>query len=248
MGDDTNKFTLGNKRVLVAIPAYNEETTVAKVIADVKGSIPNLDVLVIDDGSDDNTAVAAKLAGAHTLTLPFNVGVGGAMRTAFLYAKQNQYDSVVQVDADGQHDPAQLPVLLKGLESASVVVGSRFASGSSYSVHGPRKWAMVLLSTYLSHTVGTELNDTTSGFRAADKKAIDLFAKHYPSEYLGDTVESLVIAKRHGLQIIQVPVTMRERQGGQPSQGGFKSTLYLTRAILAMVVALTRKRVTGGAP
>jgi glycosyltransferase involved in cell wall biosynthesis len=199
-------------------------------------------VLVVDDGSSDGTASCAREAGADVVVLPFNVGVGGAMRTAFIYARRRGYDAVVQVDADGQHDPAQIPELVAALSDASVVIGARFAGAGDYQVHGPRRWAMSILARSLSRVAKSPLTDTTSGFRAADRSAIALFAQHYPAEYLGDTVESLVIACRAGLRITQVPVTMRERQGGRASQGPVLSTLYLGRAGLALAVALTRRR------
>lgn len=237
----------GQRNILVAIPAYNESATVGTVIAAVKNAAPHAHILVVDDGSVDSTAVNARAAGAVVLTLPFNVGVGGAMRTAFLYALEGGYDAVVQVDADGQHNPEQIIGLCENLDTADVVVGARFVPGESddYQVHGPRKWAMVVLSKILSKVTKTELSDTTSGFRAAGPRAIKLFAQHYPSEYLGDTVESLLIAHRAGLTIVQTPARMSERQGGEASQNTVSSTLYLGRALLAITVALTRK--TGAA-
>ncbi len=228
-------------RLLVAIPALNERETVADVIRGVQQAVPEATVLVVDDGSSDDTAALAAAAGAEVAILPFNVGVGGAMRTAFLFAKVHGYTVVVQVDADGQHDPAAIPALVDALDTADVAIGARFAGSGSYQVRGPRKWAMVVLSKTLSRVARTRLTDTTSGFRAAGPAAIDLFARHYPSEYLGDTVESLVIAARAGLTIRQVPVDMRPRQGGSPSQGPMKSALYLGRAGLALGAALSRR-------
>lgn len=227
--------------LLIAIPALNESDTVTDVVASVKAAVPEATVLVIDDGSTDDTAERAADAGAAVAQLPFNVGVGGAMRTAFLFARENGYRAVVQVDADGQHDPAYIQSLLSGLDSADVVVGSRFSQDSSYSVRGPRKWAMNVLSAVLSKVTGSTLTDTTSGFRAAGPQAIELFARTYPSEYLGDTVESLIIASRAGLDVAEVPVQMQPRQGGSPSHGPMRSTLYLGRALLALMVAVTRK-------
>lgn len=232
------------RRLVVAIPAYNESATVAAVIREVRQTLPEATVVVVDDGSDDTTAVQARSAGAVTLQLPFNVGVGGAMRTAFLYARDMDVDAVVQVDADGQHDPAEIMDLVAALDSASLVIGARFAGKGEYQMRGPRRWATWFLSKSLSHVAHTKLSDTTSGFRASDRRAIELFARHYPAEYLGDTVESLVIASRAGLPVAQVPVHMRPRQGGTASQGSRMATLYLGRAMLALFVALTRRRRT----
>lgn len=227
-------------RTLVAIPALNEAATITTVIAEVRQAVPDVDVLVVDDGSNDATAALARRAGAAVLTLPFNVGVGGAMRTAFLHAYRTGYDVVVQVDADGQHVPAHIPELIAALDDSDVVVGSRFHDGH-YTVRGPRRWAMRLLATTLSRVCSTTLTDTTSGFRAADARAIALFARHYPAEYLGDTVESLVLASRAGLRVREVPVTMRPRQGGEASHSPTRATLYLGRAMLALYVALSRR-------
>ena len=235
-------------RLLVAIPAWNESSTVADVVVSVRRAVPAATVVVVDDGSTDGTGERARAAGAVVLRMPFNVGVGGAMRAAFLYALHNGFDAAVQVDADGQHDPTQIPELLAGLADASVVIGARFAGKGEYDVSGPRKWAMAVLSHGLSRVTGSTLTDTTSGFRASDQRAIALFAQHYPSEYLGDTVESLVIASRSGLKVTQVPVMMRERQGGRPSQGAGMATLYLGRAWLALLIALTRRRADAMAP
>lgn len=235
-------------RVLIAVPAWNEQATVGAVVSELHEHVPEADVLVIDDGSSDGTAAQARAAGAMVVVLPFNVGVGGAMRTAFLHAARSDYDAVVQVDADGQHDPACVRTLLDALDGASVVVGSRFGAGQVYRVRGPRRWAMRLLSMALSRVARSSLSDTTSGFRAADRKAIQLFARHYPAEYLGDTIDSLVIAARAGLIIGEVPVTMRLRQGGRPSHAPFRATLYLGRSVLALAVALSRRKTSYGEP
>ena len=229
-------------RVMIAIPAWNEEQSVGHVVASARQVLPDARIVVIDDGSSDSTRVSAERAGAEVLSLPFNVGVGGAMRTAFLHAEQEGMHAVVQVDANGQHDPSEIPRILEGLDGSSVVIGARFAGRGAYPVRGPRMWAMRLLALALSQITGTKLTDSTSGFRASDKEAIELFAKHYPAEYLGDTVESLVIAARGGLAVCQVPVEMRPRQAGEPSQGPLKSAMYLGRALLALFVALTRRR------
>lgn len=241
-------MSLSPNRVMIAIPAWNEQHSVADVVLAVKEALPRARVVVVDDGSYDATAVRAAQAGAEVLCLPFNVGVGGAMRTAFLYAEKEGMEAVVQVDADGQHDPCDIPHLLDGLNGSSIVIGARFAGRGSYPVRGPRQWAMRLLAFAMSQITGTKLTDSTSGFRASDRTAVGLFARHYPAEYLGDTVESLVIAARGGLAVTQVPVEMRSRQAGEPSQGPIKSALYLGRAALALLVALTRRRAPGSSP
>ena len=228
-------------RALVAIPAWNEERSIPEVIAKVRAHQPGADILVVDDGSTDATAAVAEAACAAVVSLPFNVGVGGAMRTAFLYAKRHGYDALVQVDADGQHDPADLDRVLGGLGAADIVVGTRFHPESMYFVGGPRRWAMVLLSKALSRMNRGEISDPTSGFRSAGPRAIDLFATEYPAEYLGDTVGSLSIAIRDGLVITERPVTMFYRKIGRPSKSALWSTLYLGRAVLALSVQLVKR-------
>ncbi len=232
-------------RTLIAIPAWNEQDSIREVVDKVRNHQPDVDVLVVDDGSTDTTAARAHAAGATVVSLPFNVGVGGAMRTAFLFAKRHGYQSLVQVDADGQHDPADLHDLIAGLDSADIVVGTRFHGNSMYFVGGPRKWAMVLLSKTLSRMNRGRISDPTSGFRSAGPRAIELFSINYPAEYLGDTVGSLSIAIRHGLTIHETPVTMYYRAIGRPSKNALWSALYLGRATLALIATVFKKSNVG---
>lgn len=229
---------------LIVMPAFNEEASVGDVVREVFRKLPGAQVLVVDDGSTDGTKAAAEAAGALVAQLPFNLGVGGAMRTGFRYARDSGFQNVIQIDADGQHDPASVPDLLGALENADLVLGARFAGHGEYEVRGPRQWAMVTLASILSRTSRTRLTDTTSGFRASGPKAVRLFAEHYPAEYLGDTIEALVIASRSGLVIRQVPVVMRRRAGGVPSHNPFLSAAYLGRAILALAFAYIRPKST----
>ncbi len=230
------------RKALVVMPAWNEEATVADVIAEIRAKVPDVDVLVVNDGSRDATSEQAQSAGAVVADLPFNLGVGGAMRTGYRYAWDNGYDAVVQIDADGQHDPERVPEMLRMLDDADIVIGARFAGTGDYVATGPRRWAMTLLAGVLSRVARTRLTDTTSGFRAAGRKAIAVFAFNYPAEYLGDTIEALVIAARAGCRIVQVPVAMRVRAGGRPSQNPAKAAAYLGRASMALVFALARPR------
>jgi glycosyltransferase involved in cell wall biosynthesis len=229
--------------VLIVMPAFNEQEAVGDVIREVHQKLPDIAVLVVDDGSQDHTTAVARAAGARVARLPFNLGVGGAMRTGFRFALENGYSTVIQVDSDGQHDPAGVPALLAALaEGNDIVMGARFAGEGDYRVRGPRAWAMKVLSAVLSRTAKTRLTDTTSGFRASGPRAVALFADHYPAEYLGDTIEALVIAARAGLRVAQVPVAMRPRAGGVPSHNFVKSTIYLARAGVALVFAYVRPR------
>lgn len=230
----------GIVRVLLAIPALNEESTLADVISASRCEVA-AEVLVVNDASTDSTAAVAREAGAMVVTMPYNVGVGGAMRTAFCFAAGHDYDVVVQVDADGQHEASQIPKLLAAVEAgSSVVVGSRFAEG--YNTTRLRLFAMRSLAWVTSRLTGVSLSDTTSGFRASDRRAIELFARRYPVEYLGDTVESLVVAAHAGLSISEVSVRMRPRQGGVASQATTPSVLYLGRVLLALAVAAVGRK------
>lgn len=234
---------LAEKRLLVIIPAWNEEAVLAPVLEEVRASLSEgSDILVVSDGSTDRTAEIAREAGVTVLDLPLNLGVGGAMRAGYLYAERHGYDYAVQLDADGQHDPAEIPELLAAAqhEDADLVIGARFAGKGEYAVRGPRHWAMVVLAFILSRICGTKLTDTTSGFKLAGRRAIWLFAREYPAEYLGDTIEALVIAARSGLKVRQVAVEMRPRAGGRPSHNPLQAARFLLRAFLALGIALTR--------
>jgi glycosyltransferase involved in cell wall biosynthesis len=225
---------------LVVMPAFNEEAAIGPVIAEVFKALPGVSCLVVDDGSSDRTSQTAREAGALVATLPYNLGVGGAMRVGFNYALASGFDNVVQVDADGQHDPQSIQLLLNELNGADLVLGARFAGEGDYEAKGPRRWAMIVLASLLSRSAGTRLTDTTSGFRASGPRAVRLFAEHYPAEYLGDTLESLVIAARAGFVIRQVPVSMRVRAGGTPSHRPVKAAVFLLRVGVAMLFAFLR--------
>lgn len=208
---------------------------------EVRAALPDVDVLVVDDGSTDETVQVAREAGAVVLELSYNLGVGGAMRAGFRYALRHGYDTAVQVDADGQHNPHEVPRLLAKLDEADVVIGARFDGDDDYRVRGPRKWAMVVLAKVISRLARTPLTDTTSGFKASGPRALPLFAQYYPVEYLGDTIESLVIAVRAGCRVTQVPTRMRPRSDGRPSHRPVKASIYLFRAAFALLLALVRR-------
>ena len=233
--------------MLVIVPAWNEEATLAAVVEETRDALLQAgvaaDLLVVDDGSDDATGAVAEASGALVAHLAVNLGVGGAMRTGYRYAQRHGYVATVQVDADGQHNPADIPALLSGLaEGADIVIGARIGGDGAYLARGPRRWAMSLLSSTISRIAHTRLTDTTSGFKACGPRAIELFARSYPAEYLGDTVESLVVAARSQLVIREVGIVMRPRAGGQPSHGPARSAAFLGRAVLALGLALTRPR------
>jgi glycosyltransferase involved in cell wall biosynthesis len=229
-----------HQRVLIALPAYNEAESIEFVLQELRDILPSSHVLVVDDGSSDETAAVAGAFGVDVLRIPFNIGVGGAMRAAFAFGIANKYEVVVQLDSDGQHDPVFIPELVNRLQNADVVVGSRFAGVGDYRIIGPRRWAMRILAFIVSRICGTKLTDVTSGFRATGPRALEIFRHDYPAEYLGDTVESLVIASKSGLTIQEMPVKMRHRFAGRPSQSLPQATLFLFRALLVLILALIR--------
>lgn len=231
--------------VLVVIPAYNEALSVASVVREVRAAAPLAHILVVDDASTDATAAVAREAGAEVVTNVFNLGVGGAMRVGFRYAVAEGFKALVQVDGDGQHDAKDLIRLVDALEDKpepAVVIGARFAGEGDYSVPLMRRWAMRMLARYLSGVAHMKLTDVTSGFRAHNRAAIELFARTYPADYLADTVESLVIAVEAGGVVSQVPVTMRTRINGSPSQNSRRAAMYLARVSLMLLIAVFRHR------
>lgn len=230
-------------RCLVIMPAWNEEEAIGPTLGELATALPDVDVLVVDDGSKDRTAEVADAYGARVLRLPYNLGVGGAMRAGYKYAQRFDYDCAIQVDADGQHDPQDIVRVLDGLATADISIGARFADRGSYEAKGPRRWAMVVLARTISRIARTRLTDVTSGFRAGNRRAIAQYCEHYPAEYLGDTIDSLVVAARSGLTVVQVPVEMRERQAGTPSNNPWKAAVYLVRSVFALFIAMTRRRV-----
>ena len=229
--------------LLVVIPAFNEANSIGNVIQDIRIHIPSASILVVDDGSSDKTVEVAESANVNVLALPFNVGVGGALRAGFLYAYRNSFTQVLQIDADGQHRAEHAQVLLESADGFDIVIGSRFAeSKNNYDASFLRRLAIRLLSAAISKICKTKLTDVTSGFRLSSSFAIELFMKDYPVEYLGDTVESLVIAHKLGLSIKEVPVIMSKREFGSPSQNVLKSSWYLARAFLVIILSLIHRK------
>jgi glycosyltransferase involved in cell wall biosynthesis len=197
-------------------------------------------VLVVDDGSIDSTSSLAREAGAYVLSHPFNLGVGAALRSGFRFASTRGYDTVVQIDGDGQHPPTEAARLLRALadSEADLVVGSRFASG--YRVGWSRRVAMRWLARSVQRRLGVRITDATSGFRAFGPRSIERFTLAYPTAYLSDTVEALLLAGDWGLRVAEIPVEMRPRQGGVPSAQRTRSAFHLLRMIL--VIRLHRVR------
>ena len=229
-------------RTLVIIPAYNEQAALPGTLQELRAAHPGLDVVVVSDGSTDDTAMIARDAGVDVLELPFNLGIGGALRTGFLYAVREGYDVGVQFDADGQHDPQGIGALLTAIEGgANMVVGSRFASSSThYEVSGARRGAMGLLRVAVQLIARRRFTDTSSGFRAFDRDVLEFFARNYPSEYM-ESVESLILATFEGFDVVEVPANMRERSAGLPSARRLQLAYHYLRLLLVLGAGFRRK-------
>jgi glycosyltransferase involved in cell wall biosynthesis len=230
-------------RRLAIVPAFNEEASVGRVIDEIRAFDPGFDIAVIDDGSTDRTAGVAADREAHVIRLPFNLGIGGAMQTGYRYAFEQGYDIAVQVDGDGQHDPSQLPKILKPVLAgdADLVVGSRFAAqnGGTYRPSAARRIGIRIFARVVSAVVGQRVTDTTSGFRAVNRRGIALFAADYPHDY--PEVEATVMCVKHKLRLLEVPVDMRERSGGRSSITALRSVYYMAKVLLAIFVGLFRR-------
>jgi len=224
-------------RLLIIVPALNEGLTVGAVVGDLCRS--GFDVLVVDDGSRDDTAARAIEAGGRVLPLPYNLGVGGALRAGFKFALTNGYDAVVQVDADGQHPVGQISKLIDVAESGNndMVIGSRFASGvASFEPSRIRRLVMCVLARSASRACSCRLTDATSGFRLIREPLLGAFAQRFAANYLGDTFEAVVAAGRAGYRVCEIPADLRERQTGISSASTRQATLFSLKA--AMVAAL----------
>jgi glycosyltransferase involved in cell wall biosynthesis len=231
-------------RRVAIVPALNEEHTIPYLIDELRAFDAGLDVVVVDDGSTDRTAEIARAKGVHVLRLPFNLGIGGAVQTGFRFAFENGYDIAVRVDGDGQHDPAQLDRILEPVldGKADVAVGSRFAaSEGGYRSSATRRIGIEILARIVSRIVRQRVTDTTSGFQALNARGIALFARDYPHDY--PEVEATVMAFRHRLRLLEVPVSMRERGSGRSSITAIRSVYYMLKVLLALFVGLFRRNV-----
>jgi len=228
---------------LAVVPAYNEAETVSDVIRSLHEGAPGFDVLVIDDGSTDRTSTIAREAGARVLRHPFNLGIGGAVQSGFVFALENGYQRMVQVDGDGQHVAGEIRRLeetMRADPAIDMVCGSRFLTDSGYPAPISRRTGIHIFAFLLSRIVGQRVSDPTSGFRLYNRRAIAVFARDYPHDY--PEVEAVLMVHHHRLRMREVPVTMLERGGGVSSIRSGKSAYYMIKVLLAIFVGLARKR------
>jgi glycosyltransferase involved in cell wall biosynthesis len=223
-------------RTLIVIPAFNEQEALPGVLKELASRVPEYDVLVVNDGSSDHTPELARSAGVIVADLPFNLGIGGALRTGFRCAVEDGYDRVVQFDGDGQHDPDEIPILLRALDQgADLVVGSRFAADeSSYEVGRIRSGAMRSLRLTVKLLSGQRFSDPSSGFRSFSRPMLDFFARTYPVEYM-DSVEALLLACYAGFTVVETPVAMRRRTGGTASNRNIKLLYHYLRLMIVLL-------------
>ncbi|HEY5317701.1 MAG TPA: glycosyltransferase family 2 protein [Solirubrobacteraceae bacterium] len=234
----------GSGRLLAVVPAYNEAGAVAQVVRALRERAPDFDVIVVDDGSTDDTATRARAAGATVVKLPFNLGIGGAVQAGFVYALEHGYDYVAQVDGDGQHEPAELEKLLDAMLSGpgvDMVCGSRFIT-ADYRYPAPisRRTGIHVFAFVLTRIVGQPISDPTSGFRLYNSRAIALFARDYPHDY--PEVEAILMVHAHRLRMAEVPVRMHVRDSGRSSIGKTHSLYYMIKVSLALLAGLMRRR------
>jgi glycosyltransferase involved in cell wall biosynthesis len=230
-----------SQKTLIIIPAYNEEMSVGKVIEEIKHHVAQVDILVVNDGSTDATGDISREKGVWVLDHPYNMGIGATMQTGFLFAFQNDYDLAIQVDGDGQHDSRYLEKLISPLikKDANVVIGSRYLEEKGFKSSFLRRVGIRFFSILCFILSGERVTDPTSGFRAFDKKVIDFFSREYPSDY--PEAESIILLHKKGFAFREIPVMMKERQGGVSSINLFKSVYYMVKVTLSMLIGRLKK-------
>lgn len=231
-------------KTLVMIPALNEEDSIAHVIGQIQTHVPWADVVVINDGSTDQTAQIAEACGAAVLPMPYNVGIGSAVQTGYVYAARNGYEVTVQNDGDGQHNPAEIPLLIETLQAskADLMIGSRYLEDRGYITPWQRKIGIVILAKVVSWATRWRITDPTSGFRASNRRTIELCARVYPYDY--PEPEAIVLLRKAGFQVREMPVTMNARYGGTSSITPLRSAYYMVKVILAILIDLIRQSPT----
>jgi len=235
----------GDLRKLAIVPAYNEAGMVGRVVRELRREVPDFDIVVVDDGSVDDTAAEAEAEGAEVIRHPFNIGIGGAVQSGYKYALRHDYDIAVQVDGDGQHKSSYLPDMLAALKTgdeADMVYGSRFRGNPGYKVPIGRRVGNLIFSIVLTGITRRRITDPTSGFRMTNRRGIELFARDYPHDF--PEVEALLMLHAHHLRIHEVPVRMNARGFGRSSIDYPRSAYYMAKVLLALFVGLFRRRPT----
>jgi glycosyltransferase involved in cell wall biosynthesis len=230
---------------LAIVPAFNEAEAISGAVAAIRKQAPDFDVLVVDDGSIDATAERARQAGAEVLRMPFNLGIGGAMQSGYIYAMEHGYEVAVQVDGDGQHNPDHIHDLLDHLHSdpqLNMVTGSRFLDpeGEGYRSSATRRIGIRVFSKVVSLITGQRVTDPTSGFRMTNRRGIELFARDYPHDY--PEVEAILLMHAHRLRSCEIPVQMCPRLTGESAISSTQSVYYMVKVLLAVFVGLFRRR------
>ncbi len=230
-------------RSLVIVPAFNEAATIAATIADIRAGFPEAAIVVVNDGSRDATAQVARGAGVAVLDLVCNLGIGGSVQAGLKYAVRRGFDIAVQVDGDGQHPACEIHKLIAPIVNgqADVVIGSRFLPGSDGFRTTRERRAGIFLFRLLNRLfIRQRITDATSGFRAFNRESLLVLAASYPRDY--PEPEAVVLLARRGFRLLEVPVTMRERQGGASSIHGWRAYYYMVKVILALSIEMLRKR------
>lgn len=229
-------------RILAIVPAFNEEENILSTINKIKEAI-DIDILIINDGSADNTSMIARLAKVNVLDLPCNLGIGGAVQTGYKYASRNNYDIAIQIDGDGQHNPQFIPSLLGPIidNGYDMVIGSRFINKEGFQSTLMRRIGIKYFYHLIKLITGLKITDPTSGFRCCNNKAIKYFANNYPTDY--PEPESIVIANRIGMKVMEIPVIMDKREGGISSIRSFRSIYYMIKVTLAIIIDKLRGRI-----
>jgi glycosyltransferase involved in cell wall biosynthesis len=230
-------------RYLAIVPAHNEAGAITSTVEEIHGAAPDFDVLVIDDGSTDTTAARAESAGAMVVRLPFNLGIGGAVQTGYIYAQEHDYEVAVQVDGDGQHDPRYVHEMLHRLQGdaeLNMVTGSRFleADNDGHRSSAPRRVGIVIFARLVSMITGRRVTDPTSGLRMTNRVGIELFARDYPHDY--PEVEAILMMHAHRLNSCEIPVVMRPRRSGSSAISSTQPVYYMIKVLLAVFVGLFR--------
>ena len=228
-------------KLLIIIPAYNEEQNIVNTIESIKREVKGFDYIIINDCSVDCTKEICEQNRYNIINLPINLGIGGAVQTGYLYAYENNYDVAVQVDGDGQHNPEFLETMAEYLlnHRLDMVIGSRFIEKKGFQSSITRRIGIKFFSLLIRLLTGKTITDPTSGLRMAGKRVIALFAKDYPRDY--PEPESVVAILRRGYNVKEIPVVMKEREGGKSSISFRKSVYYMVKVTLALLIERIRK-------